>query len=167
MFSGDDGAGTTAKTREQNMMKRMLIGLAAVFLIGSAAHAAQPWKTIKTSAGTVWATESGMTLYTFDKDRKNKSSCDDQCAAAWPPFKAASTAKTVGGWTVINRTDGSMMWAYAGHPLYTYAADTKPGEVSGDGLNQFGAIWHVAKAKGGGSYKPKPSGSYQPKSTGY
>src|SRR5665213_1787437 len=129
-------------------MKRMLIGLAAVFLIGSAAHAAQPWKTIKTSAGTVWATESGMTLYTFDKDRNNKSSCDDQCAAAWPPFKAASTAKTVGGWTVINRTDGSMMWAYAGHPLYTYAADTKPGEVSGDGLNQFGAIWHVAKAKG-------------------
>src|SRR6478672_10907113 len=113
-------------------MKRMLIGLAAVFLISSAALAAEPWKTIKTSAGTIWSTQSRMALYTFDKDKKNKSNCDGQCASVWPPFKAASNAKTVGTWTVIKRTDGSKMWAYNGHPLYTYVGDKKAGDVTGD-----------------------------------
>ena len=31
----------------------------------------------------------------------------------------------------------------AGHPLYTYAGDQKPGEVAGQGLDQFGAEWYV------------------------
>ena len=36
----------------------------------------------------------------------------------------------------------------AGHPLYTYAGDQKPGEVAGQGLDQFGAEWYVLAPDG-------------------
>jgi predicted lipoprotein with Yx(FWY)xxD motif len=39
---------------------------------------------------------------------------------------------------------------YNGHPLYYYAADQKPGDTTGEGLNQFGAVWDVLAATGKG-----------------
>jgi predicted lipoprotein with Yx(FWY)xxD motif len=143
-------------------MKRMLIGLAAIFLSGSVALAAVPWKTMKTSKGTVWATQSGMTLYTFHKDPRNKSTCYGQCAVYWPPLRATSNSRAVGEWTVVKRSDGSLMWAYEGHPLYTFIRDKRPGQVTGDGVYQFGALWHVAMANAHGSYMTKAGGSYKP-----
>jgi predicted lipoprotein with Yx(FWY)xxD motif len=83
-----------------------------------------------------------MTLYTFDKDDKGKSNCYDQCAKNWPPFAAAGDAKADGDWTIIDRSDGTRMWAYGGKPLYTFANDSKPGDVTGD---MVGGVWHVAK----------------------
>jgi predicted lipoprotein with Yx(FWY)xxD motif len=35
------------------------------------------------------------------------------------------------------------MWAYEGWPLYLWVKDTKPGDVTGDGV---GGVWHAAKA---------------------
>ena len=103
----------------------------------------EPAKTMDTSAGKVWADDKGMTLYSFDKDEKNKSNCYDACAKNWPPFTAAADAKAEGDWTIVNRTDGTKMWAYDGKPLYTFASDTKPGDVTGDGV---GGVWHAAKS---------------------
>ena len=37
---------------------------------------------------------------------------------------------------------------YAGHPLYTYVGDTKPGDTKGQGLVQFGAAWYVLAPSG-------------------
>jgi hypothetical protein len=37
---------------------------------------------------------------------------------------------------------------YAGHPLYTYAGDAKPGQARGQGLDQFGAEWYVLAPSG-------------------
>jgi predicted lipoprotein with Yx(FWY)xxD motif len=37
---------------------------------------------------------------------------------------------------------------YNGHPLYYYAGDQKPGDIKGQGLNQFGAAWYVLGANG-------------------
>ena len=61
---------------------------------------------------------------------------------AWPPLAAAADAKAEGEWTVVDRTDGTKMWAYDGHPLYTFVEDKAPGDVKGDGK---GGVWHVAK----------------------
>ena len=99
--------------------------------------------TADTSAGKAWVDAKGMTLYIFDKDAANQSNCYDQCATNWPPLMAAADAKAEGEWTVVDRTDGTKMWAYEGHPLYTYIKDTKPGDVTGDGV---GGVWHIAKA---------------------
>jgi predicted lipoprotein with Yx(FWY)xxD motif len=124
-------------------MKRIAFGFAAVLLSISAASAMDPAKTMDTSAGKVWADDKGMTLYIFDKDAANKSNCYDQCAKNWPPLMAAADAMTSGDWTIVKRDDGMMMWAYDGHPLYTFIKDTKPGDVTGEGV---GGVWHVAKA---------------------
>jgi predicted lipoprotein with Yx(FWY)xxD motif len=123
-------------------MKRIAFGFAVSLMIAGAVLAAEPWKTMDTSAGKVYADAKGMTLYTFDKDAANASSCYDACAALWPPFIAAKKAQAAGDWTIVTRKDGLHMWAYEGKPLYTYGKDKKPGDATGDGV---GNVWHVAK----------------------
>jgi predicted lipoprotein with Yx(FWY)xxD motif len=46
------------------------------------------------------------------------------------------------------RADGKTEVTYNGHPLYDYAADTAPGQILGQGLNQFGAGWDVLSPSG-------------------
>jgi predicted lipoprotein with Yx(FWY)xxD motif len=46
------------------------------------------------------------------------------------------------------RGGGMMQVTYAGHPLYTYAGDSSPGQTNGEGLNQFGAEWYVLSPSG-------------------
>ena len=95
-------------------------------------------------SGGVLVGEKGMTLYTFDKDEKDsgKSVCNGQCAANWPPLMADASAKPMGDWTVVTRDDGKKQWAYKGKPLYYWVKDTKPGDKTGDGVNN---VWKVAK----------------------
>ena len=84
----------------------------------------------------------GMTLYTFDKDAGGKSACNGPCATNWPPLMAGADAKAAGDWTIVTRDDGGKQWAYKGKPVYTWVKDTKPGDKSGDGVNN---VWHTAK----------------------
>ncbi len=123
-------------------MKRVLFSLATLVLAASPSFAQSPGKTMDTTAGKVYADEKGMTLYVFDKDEANKSNCIGDCAKAWPPYMAAADAKAEGEWTIVDRSDGTKMWAYEGKPLYFYADDKKAGDVTGDGK---GNVWHVAK----------------------
>jgi predicted lipoprotein with Yx(FWY)xxD motif len=37
---------------------------------------------------------------------------------------------------------------YGGHPLYYYAPDSKQGQITGQGLDQFGAPWWVLSPSG-------------------
>lgn len=102
----------------------------------------------------------GMTLYTFDKDKKGESVCYDACAAKWPPYIASEGAEAKRGYKAIARNDGTMQWAYKGQPLYTWVGDTAQGDTTGDGV---GGVWHVAKKKAGytsSSYKKTNGGSY-------
>ena len=84
-----------------------------------------------------------MTLYVFDKDAAGKSMCNGGCATNWPPLMAPANAAPIGDWSVVMRDDGSKQWAYKGRPLYHWAKDTKPGDMTGDGL--LNNSWHVAK----------------------
>lgn len=94
----------------------------------------------------VMTDNAGRTLYTFDKDAANKSNCYGGCAAAWPPFFAKDGAQAREGFSIIARDDGSKQWAMNGKPLYYFLADTKAGDIKGDG---DGGVWHVIR--GGGS----------------
>src|SRR5260221_13241577 len=86
---------------------------------------------------------SGMTLYTFDKDAGGKSMCNGPCADNWPALVAADDAKPTADMTIVVRDDGKKMWAYKGKPLYTFKKDTAPGETNGDGF--LNGAWHMAK----------------------
>ncbi|MGF9758624.1 hypothetical protein AAII07_25820 [Microvirga sp. 0TCS3.31] len=117
--------------------------LAGILIAASAALAqtAAPAKVADTSKGKALVDAKGMTLYTFDRDAAGKSACNGQCAQNWPPLMAEGAAMASGDWSVVTRDDGSKQWAYKGKPLYLWVKDTKPGEVTGDGVNN---VWHVA-----------------------
>lgn len=95
-------------------------------------------------AGGMLVNTSGMTLYTFDKDTagSGKSMCNGACATLWPPAAVAADAKPEGDLSIVTRDDGAKQWAYKGKPLYTYSADKKAGDVTGD---NFKNVWHVIK----------------------
>jgi predicted lipoprotein with Yx(FWY)xxD motif len=117
--------------------------LAGTLIAASAALAqtAAPAKVADTSKGKALVDAKGMTLYTFDRDAAGKSACNGQCAQNWPPLMAAAGAAASGDWSVVTRDDGSKQWAYKSKPLYLWVKDTKPGEVTGDGVNN---VWHIA-----------------------
>jgi predicted lipoprotein with Yx(FWY)xxD motif len=115
--------------------------------------AAPALRTAHTTLGTVLVDGHGRTVYLFEKDKGMSSSCTGACASIWPPVTAAGTKAPGGGLTAaklgaIKRADGKTEVTYAGHPLYTYAGDTKPGDVNGQGLDQFGAEWYVLAPDG-------------------
>jgi predicted lipoprotein with Yx(FWY)xxD motif len=115
-----------------------LFTLSSALLGACAAFAAPPTKV----EGGVLVGPNGMTLYTFDKDSAGKSVCIGQCATNWPPLTAADADAAGGDYSLVTRDDGKKQWAIKGKPLYYWAKDTKPGDMTGDGL--MGA-WHVVK----------------------
>jgi predicted lipoprotein with Yx(FWY)xxD motif len=121
---------------------RLALALVASLAITSAAFAAPPTKTGKTDKGSVLTDAKGMSLYTFDKDMDGKSACNGPCATNWPALKAEASDAAGDGYTIITRDDGSKQWAHKGKPLYTFAKDTKPGDVTGDGF--LNGAWHLA-----------------------
>lgn len=120
----------------------LLVALGVVVVVPAVqAKSIEPVKVMKTGKGKVFANESGMTLYVFDKDAKGVSNCKGLCALAWPALTAPADAKPHGRWSVVAH-GGAMQWAYRGRPLYTYAKDAKPGDTTGDGVE---GTWHIAK----------------------
>jgi len=119
----------------------------------SAAPASSGAVTIKQASshfGPILTTSKGMTLYVFTSDGTGKSVCTGGCASIWPPLTVASGAHLslphgVHGVTTITRQDGSKQVAIDGHPLYTYASDTAPGQVKGEGVE---GTWFVVSPAG-------------------
>ena len=108
--------------------------------------------TRHTSLGDVLVNAQGRTLYLFEKDKGMTSACSGACASIWPPLTAtravAGSGLAAAKLTVARQPSGASDVTYAGHPLYTYVGDTKPGDVKGQGLNQFGAGWYVLSPSG-------------------
>jgi predicted lipoprotein with Yx(FWY)xxD motif len=102
----------------------------------------------------------GFTLYWFVPDTSTKSNCNGQCATFWPPVKGPATAGSgvTGKLATITRSDGSTQATYNGHPLYTYVADTSPGEAKGNNLNLSGGVWHEMTASGAAAASSGSSG---------
>lgn len=117
------------------------------------------------------ADAKGRTLYVFTHDLSGKSRCAGQCASVWQPLRtrgAAIADKGVDASKVsrTRRSDGGRQVVYAGHPLYRYSGDAKPGDASGQGINHFGGRWYVVSPAGKAIVKvdkPKP----KPPSSGY
>jgi predicted lipoprotein with Yx(FWY)xxD motif len=126
--------------------RSILFASAALAIAIPAAHADDyamgAVKSMKTAQGEILTDANGMTLYTYDKDANDVSNCYDKCATNWPPLMADSGAMAEGDFSVVERKDGSMQWAYDGKPLYLWIKDTAAGDMTGDGV---GGVWHVAK----------------------
>ena len=94
----------------------------------------------------------GKTLYVFTKDTGGKSVCNGDCAKNWPPLTVEGDAAVKAGegvtgkFATVKRDDGTTQVTYEGAPIYYWAKDTKPGDVTGQGV---GGVWFVAAVAGG------------------
>ena len=114
-----------------------------------AAVTAGSLKTATIGGATVLTTSKGFTLYSFAPDTSTKSNCNGACAQNWPPVTGPATASGVTGtFGTIKRSDGSVQATFDGHPLYTFAGDTAPGQAKGNGLNAAGGLWHEVTTSG-------------------
>jgi predicted lipoprotein with Yx(FWY)xxD motif len=105
-------------------------------------------KTTTIGGTTVLTNAKGFTLYSFAPDTTTASKCYGSCAVYWPPVTgtAAASPGLPGRVGTIKRTDGSEQLTYNGHPLYTYIADTAPGQARGNNINLNGGVWHDVPA---------------------
>ena len=130
----------------------------------SPAASSSTLKTTKIAGVAVLTNAKGFTLYWFAPDTSTMSKCNGSCATYWPPVKGPATAGpgVTGKLATIKRSDGSVQATYDGHPLYTYAADSAPGQAKGNGLNASGGVWHEVTVSGAAA----PAGSSSPSSSG-
>ena len=94
--------------------------------------------------------DKGMSLYLYTKDSPNTSNCYGKCATAWPPLLTSGTP--VGGdgldaskFGTTTRTDGTVQVTYNGWPLYYFAKDKQPGDVTGQNV---GSVWFLLGPSG-------------------
>jgi predicted lipoprotein with Yx(FWY)xxD motif len=128
------------------------IAAAVAFAGGTTSHGTTV-AIAKTPLGRILVDSKGITLYDFVKDKPGTSSCYGACAALWPPL--TTTAKPHAGKGVrqsllgtTKRKDGKLEVTYNHHPLYYFVTDRKPGQTTGQGVNQFGGPWWVLSTAG-------------------
>ncbi len=103
--------------------------------------------------GRILVDSKGLTLYDFHKDKGTTSACYGACASVWPPLTTEGAPQAGEGAMAselgtTKRKDGTVQVTYAGHPLYTYTADTKPGEANGNDFSSYGAEWYALLPSG-------------------
>ena len=117
-------------------------------------------------AGSVLVDSQGNALYTPEQEANGKILCTGECESEWMPLTVKGNSKPTAASNVsgqvgtVKRPDGSEQVTLDGAPLYTFAEDGGPGQVTGDGeSDSFGGqsfTWHViggegATGSGGGS----------------
>jgi predicted lipoprotein with Yx(FWY)xxD motif len=112
-------------------------------------------KAVTRKGRSLLATTKGRTLYSLSAEKGGKFICTatSSCTSIWTPLTVASGVVPQGPVKLgtIRRPEGTIQVTYKGHPLYTFAADKKPGQTKGEGIKDVGT-WHAAllPTKGGG-----------------
>lgn len=129
-------------------------------------------KVTTTPLGKIVTTADGSTVYLFTPDTSTTSACTGACAGSWPPVLVTGNptaegiaAKLLG---TVTRDDGTTQLTIAGHPVYRFAGDSKPGDTTGEGV---GGKWFVLGPDGssitGAPAADAATTTAAPESTGY
>lgn len=122
------------------------------------------------AVGDVLVDSRAVALYSADQEAGGKILCTSSCTAIWLPLTlpAGTAGPTAADGLmhkvgVVERPDGGRQVTFAGKPVYRFAEDGKPGEVSGSGVSdRFDGkefTWHVV-APAGASGTRTGSGGY-------
>jgi predicted lipoprotein with Yx(FWY)xxD motif len=116
----------------------------------SSSSAGDSLKAVSSPLGQIVVDGKGMTVYYFGKDTKGEtaSACTGACATQWPAVTASGTP-TVSGVTgtvgTIAGANGTKQVTIDGLPIYTYAGDSKAGDVNGQ---LVGNVWWAVAPDG-------------------
>ena len=110
---------------------------------GAKSASAAGLRIVKIGSVSVLANGQGFTVYWFAADTATESECNGLCTAYWPPVKGPLTSGPcpTGRLGTIKRSDGLTQATYDGHPLYTYAGDSAPGQARGGAPSMNGGPW--------------------------
>lgn len=105
--------------------------------------------------GTALVTDRGYAVYMYPPDGRQRVTCTDQCADAWPPLIVREGTSVIAGDGVeagqlgtVPNPSGQQVVTYDGWPLYTYVGDSAPGQATGQALDLNGGYWYVLRPTG-------------------
>ncbi len=102
------------------------------------APALPSWMTVQhIDYGLAYANEQGLTVYApVDTEAiKKAQTCTEKCMQEyWRPILAEPGEMSVGDWVIHENEHGQQQWSYKGRFLYTHTRDTKPGDITGNGI---------------------------------
>jgi predicted lipoprotein with Yx(FWY)xxD motif len=108
-----------------------------------------------TRLGSILVSSSGFTLYKFTRDHGARNSCVRirECPQTWPAYTTSGRPAAGAGvraslLSSVRIAGGKTQVTYAGHPLYLYSGDSRPGETSYVGENAFGGRWYALNSSG-------------------
>jgi len=76
-----------------------------------------------TTVGRLLTNDKNYSVYAYEADRSDASSCDLECTRTWKPVPAPALARATGEWSTLERSPGVRQWVFRGKPLYTYVLD--------------------------------------------
>jgi len=134
-----------------------ILAVALMFAVGAASatgaqQAGKPTKRVAKEGQnaalgkTILTTTSGRTLYSLSAEKNGRFICTSSCLSIWHPLVVPTGVKPTGPIKLgtISRPDGKgVQVTYKGRPLYRFGADTKAGDVGGEGIKDVGT-WHAA-----------------------
>lgn len=122
--------------------------------------------SVKVASGTtnkahkLLVNAKGLPVYLLTGDSSSHPLCKGSCLTYWPAVTTSASKPTVGsgvaGKVGVWKHNGIRQVTLNGHPLYTYAQDSK-GAALGEGLKSFGGVWEVMQASGAPMPKTKSS----------
>jgi predicted lipoprotein with Yx(FWY)xxD motif len=103
--------------------------------------------------GRILTDGANHTIYLFTRDKSTTSTCYGACATVWPPVLTNGAPRPAGGlpaarFGTTRRSDGTWQVTYAGHPLYYYVNDVRPGQILCQNVDEFGGTWLVISPAG-------------------
>jgi predicted lipoprotein with Yx(FWY)xxD motif len=123
-------------------------------------------RVARSRLGRILVDGKGRTLYVYTPDKRNRSVCYDGCSKVWPPATVPGRPRAGRGVSAsalgtTRRRDHSLQVVYHGHPLYRMVADTRPGQIEGQG---YDGVWFVVSPSGHrvlkGAARTKPVAGY-------
>jgi predicted lipoprotein with Yx(FWY)xxD motif len=128
-----------------------LLALAAV-AVAQASTVGVGTAEVKEHKEPVAVNSHGVTVYELGPESAHHLVCKSSaCLKVWPPVKASGKlvkSAGVNGKLGTVARKGYRQVTLNGHPIYTFVEDSgRRGKAEGDGIRNFGGVWHVFKER--------------------